>query len=64
MATVTLNAFPGKYRLVQSIAPDKGTVKYFLSNELNWEAKRIVCAYSCRWVIEEFFRNAKEMPAT
>ena len=61
VATVTLNAFSGKYRLVQSIAPDKGTIKYLLSNELNWESKKIVRAYSCRWVIEEFFRNAKQL---
>ena len=61
VATITLNAFSGKYRLVKSFDPTKGTIKYLLSNELNWEAKKIISAYSCRWVIEEFFRNAKQL---
>ncbi len=61
VATVVLNAFSGKYRLVQSRDPVGKTVKYLLSNELNWEARKIVSDYSCRWVIEEFFRNAKQL---
>lgn len=34
---------------------------YLLTNELTWEATKIVSAYSCRWVIEEFLRNAKPL---
>ncbi len=61
VTSLTLNAFSGKYRLVQSYDPTKKTIKYLLSNELNWEAQKIISAYSCRWVIEEFFRNAKQL---
>ncbi len=59
--TRSLNAFDGSYRLVQSIDPVKNTTKYLLSNNLNWEGVKIVSAYSERWVIEEFFRNAKQL---
>ncbi len=61
VATITLNAFFGKHRVVQSYDPTKKTIKYLLTNELHWEIKRIIFAYSCRWVIEEFFRNAKQL---
>ena len=59
--TSSLNAFSGKYRLVQSYDPAKNTIKYLLSSKLNWEAKKIIYAYANRWVIEEFFRNAKQL---
>jgi len=61
LTTNELNAFTGKYRLVQSIDPVKNTTKYLLSNNLDWEGRRIISAYSNRWVIEEFFRNAKQL---
>ena len=61
VATVRLKAIPGKHRLVESIDPTTHSTKYLLTNELTWEATKIVSAYSCRWVIEEFFRNAKQL---
>jgi hypothetical protein len=61
IATVRLKSIPGKHRLVESIDPSTQSTKYLLSNELTWEATKIVSAYSCRWVIEEFFRNAKQL---
>ena len=35
--------------------------KYFLTDQLTWEATKIISVYSYRWVIEEFFRNAKQL---
>jgi len=60
-ATVRLNAISGKHRLVESVDPIKQTTKYLLTNELTWEATKIISAYSNRWAIEEFFRNAKQL---
>jgi len=61
--TVTncLNSIPGKHRIVQSIDPKKNTVKYLITDNLTWEASRILSTYNHRWVIEEFFRNAKQL---
>jgi hypothetical protein len=59
--TVRLNAFPGKHRIVESLDPATQTTKYFLTNNLTWEASKILTVYSYRWVIEEFFRNAKQL---
>jgi len=59
--TAQLNSISGKHRIVQSIDPVKSTTKYLLTNELTWEANKIISAYSNRWVIEEFFRNAKQL---
>jgi len=59
--TARLNSISGKHRIVQSIDPVKLTTKYLLTNELTWEATKIISAYSNRWVIEEFFRNAKQL---
>jgi hypothetical protein len=61
ISTVRLNAIPGKQRLVESVDPIKETTKYLLTNELTWEATKIISVYSYRWVIEEFFRNAKQL---
>ena len=61
ISTVRLNAIPGKHRLVESVDPIKETTKYLLTNELTWEATKIISVYSHRWVIEEFFRNAKQL---
>ncbi len=60
-ANVHLNAIPGKHRLVESKDPALGTTKYLLTNELTWESAKIISVYSHRWVIEEFFRNAKQL---
>jgi len=61
VATVRLNAFSEKHRIVESRDPVAQTCKYFLTNQLNWEATKILTVYSYRWVIEEFFRNAKQL---
>ena len=61
ISTVRLNAIAGKHRLVESVDPIKETTKYLLTNELTWEATKIITVYSYRWVIEEFFRNAKQL---
>ena len=61
VATVRLTAIAGKHRLVESVDPTSQSTKYLLTNELTWDATKIVSAYSCRWVIEEFFRNAKQL---
>jgi hypothetical protein len=61
ISTVRLNAIPGKHRLVESVDPTKETTKYLLTNELTWEATKIISVYNYRWVIEEFFRNAKQL---
>ncbi|MBF0239041.1 MAG: transposase [SAR324 cluster bacterium] len=61
IATVRFNAFPGKHRVVQSIDPAKGTTKYLITNQLHFEASQIISAYSQRWVVEEFFRNSKQL---
>jgi len=61
IVTVRLKSISGKQRLVESIDPTTQSTKYLLTNELTWEATKIVSAYSCRWVIEEFFRNAKQL---
>lgn len=61
LANVRLNAIPGKHRIVQSLDPSKDSIKYLLTNELTWESSKIIRIYSYRWVIEEFFRNAKQL---
>jgi hypothetical protein len=61
ISTVRLNSLPGKHRIVQSFDPTKKTTKYLLTNELTWEGIKIVTVYCHRWVIEEFFRNAKQL---
>jgi hypothetical protein len=61
VSTVQLNAIVGKHRIVESFDPAKQTVKYLLTNELTWESIKIISSYANRWVIEEFFRNAKQL---
>ncbi len=61
IATVRLNSISGKHRVIESKDPIKQTTKYLLTNELTWEAAKIIMTYSNRWVIEEFFRNAKQL---
>jgi IS4 transposase len=58
--TVRLNAISGKHRIVESHDPATQTIKYLLTNRLAWEATKIISVYSHRWVIEEFFKNAKQ----
>ena len=61
IASVRFNAFAGKHRVVQSIDPAQGTTKYLITNQLQFEITKILSAYSKRWVVEEFFRNAKQL---
>jgi len=61
VATVQLNAFPGKHRVIESLDPVIQTTKYLVTDQLNWDPIKIVSVYSQRWVIEEFFRNAKQL---
>jgi len=61
IATARLNAVPGKHRIAESTEPTRQTVKYLITNELTWEASKIISVYSFRWAIEEFFRNAKQL---
>ena len=61
VATVRLNAVNGKHRVVESMDVASDTFKYFISDQLTWEAVKMIKSYSFRWVIEEFFRNAKQL---
>lgn len=61
VATVQLTCAPGKHRVVESKDPVRGTAKYIITDQLTWEAVKIVSSYRHRWVIEEFFRNAKQL---
>jgi hypothetical protein len=59
--TLRMNSIVGKHRVVESIDPTKQTTKYLLTDQLTWEAGKILAIYNNRWVIEEFFRNAKQL---
>ena len=54
-----ITAFKEKYQLVHSIDQRTGASKTFICNNLDWEARKILGEYSYRWMIEEFFGNAK-----
>ena len=56
-----MRLFAARYRVVESIDPTKQTTKYVLTDQLTWEAGKILNTYNNRWVIEEFFRNAKQL---
>jgi hypothetical protein len=60
-ATIRLNSISGKHRIIESIDPARATTKYLLTDHLTWEAGKIISEYTNRWVIEEFFRNAKQL---
>lgn len=55
------NSIPGKHCIIESTDPVKKTTKYLLTDELTWEASKMITGYGYRWVIEEFFRNAKQL---
>lgn len=61
VTTVRLNSIPDSHRIIQSIDEKKQTIKYFITNQLSWEPIKIISDYCNRWVIEEFFRNAKQL---
>lgn len=48
-------------KLIKSIDTRKGCHKIFVTNELSWCAQKVLEEYSYRWLIEEFFRNAKQL---
>jgi len=58
--TCRIHALPGLHKVVYSYDPEKGSEKYLITNELTWEGVKLVKEYFHRWVIEEFFRNAKQ----
>lgn len=47
----------GKHRVVESVDPIRQTTKYLLTDQLTWEAGKILNAYSSRWIIEAFDWN-------
>ena len=61
IATVRLKSITGKHRIIESVDPVKQSTKYLLTDQLTWEGTKIISNYSHRWVIEEFFRNAKQL---
>ena len=56
-----IHALPGKHVIVRSFDVEKKTIKYLITNELTWEGAKVIHEYCQRWVIEEFFRNAKQL---
>ena len=54
-----VKAFRGKYLVIKSIDQRTESYKIFITNELSWEAQKVLEEYSYRWMIEEFFGNAK-----
>ena len=58
--TCRIHALPGLHKVIYSYDPERGTEKYLITNELTWEGVKVVKEYFHRWVIEEFFRNAKQ----
>ncbi len=55
-----INSLPGTHKIIYSYDPERGTEKYLITNALTWEGVKVVKEYFHRWVIEEFFRNAKQ----
>jgi hypothetical protein len=46
--TGRLNSIAGQHRIVQSVDPTHHTTKYFLTDQLTWEATKIISVYSHR----------------
>lgn len=63
--TQSINAYVSalgmKLKLIKSIDVRKGCYKIFVTNELSWDTRKVLEEYSYRWLIEEFFRNAKQL---
>jgi SRSO17 transposase len=53
----------GKVRLVISFDdPDlKGTYAVLITNQTSWSAKEVLEKYLCRWPIETFYRDSKQL---
>jgi hypothetical protein len=56
-----MKAYAGTHNVIRSYDPTRQTVKFLITNALSWEAVKVITEYSVRWVIEEFFRNAKQL---
>lgn len=56
-----INALDHKVFLVHSSCLRTGKVKVLVSNDLKLDPKKTVALYYFRWLIEEFFRNAKQL---
>lgn len=54
-----VSALKGRYLVVHSIDQRTKASKTFVCNEFSWEAQKVLEEYSYRWMIEEFFGNAK-----
>ena len=62
--TQSINAYVLALRMglkvIRSTDTRKECCKIFVTNELSWDVQKVLEEYSYRWLIEEFFRNAKQ----
>ncbi len=58
---VRMHAYAGQHKVVRSLDPRRQTIKYLITDELSWDAVKVITEYLARWVVEEFFRNAKQL---
>jgi len=61
IANVRFNSISGTHRVIESHDPAAQSTKYLITDQLSWEATKIISTYTHRWAIEEFFRNAKQL---
>jgi len=61
IANVRFNSISGTHRVIESHDPAAQSTKYLITDQLSWEATKIISTYTYRWAIEEFFRNAKQL---
>jgi hypothetical protein len=54
-----LSSFGCHLRCIKSVDQRTNGQKILVTNSLSWEASKILTEYSFRWMIEEFFKNAK-----
>jgi cell division protein ZapA (FtsZ GTPase activity inhibitor) len=54
-----LPSFGYHLRCIKSVDQRTNGQKILVTNSLSWEASKILTEYSFRWMIEEFFKNAK-----
>jgi hypothetical protein len=55
--------YPGHLRRVTALVEVDGTLQkmVFLTNNLTWSASSVIDLYRCRWQIEAFFKQIKQM---
>jgi hypothetical protein len=58
-ATVHVKALGSLCKLILSTDQRSGAQKILITDELSWESQKVLSDYSRRWLIEEFFKNAK-----